>query len=66
MEMDIKWMMKSVMMETTTMVMADQHIAILKKIGFVLVETQLIKISVQCVKQCLSQTQIKVNVKSRH
>ena len=50
MEMDIKWMMKIVMMEMTMMEMGVHRIAILKKVGIELVEALPIEINVQCVQ----------------
>ena len=54
--MDIKWMMKSVMMEMIMTVMADHRIAILKKVGIVLMEALPIEINVQCVQSYLNLT----------
>ena len=61
-EMDTEWMMKSVMMVTTTMVMGVHQIVMLKKGTIVLVEAQLFKIHALCVRLCLSQAQIKLSV----
>ena len=65
-EMEIEQMMKTVMMAMTMMAMDVHLIDILRRDGSVLVETQPIKIIVVCARLCLSQTRVKLNVRSKH